>query len=64
MCMRNVFPTKPTDVIHLALSFLHKWKVLMKELEMEKVDNLVAAMMQFMINFNPLNTHPCDVGFI
>jgi hypothetical protein len=36
----------------------------MKELKMEKVDNLVAAMMQFMINFNPLNTHPSDVGFI
>jgi hypothetical protein len=64
MCMRNVFPANPTDVIHLGLSFVQKWKVLMKELQRRKVEALATTMLQFLKSFKPLNSHPSDVAFI
>jgi hypothetical protein len=31
ICMRKAFSDKLTDVIHLGMSFVHKWKILIKE---------------------------------
>jgi hypothetical protein len=64
MCMRKAFPDKSTDVIHLGLPFVQKWKILMKELERSKVEALMASMMQHSKNFRPLDSNPSDVGFI
>jgi hypothetical protein len=44
MCMRKAFSNKPIGVIHLGLSFVQKWKILIKELERSKVEALMASM--------------------
>jgi hypothetical protein len=62
--MTKVFLDKLIDIIHICLSFVQKWKILMKELERSKVEALVSLILQHMKNFRPLTSHPSDVGFI
>jgi hypothetical protein len=63
MCMRKGFLDKLNDVIHLGLSFVHKWKILVKELESSKVETLVISMLQHAKNFRPLDSNPLDMSF-
>jgi hypothetical protein len=64
MCIRKIFLDKPIDIIHLCLSFVQRWKILMKELERNKVEALTSLMLQHIRNFRPLASHLSDVGFI
>jgi hypothetical protein len=43
MYKRKEFLSNPTDIIHLGLSFVQKWKIFMKELERGNVEALVES---------------------
>jgi hypothetical protein len=58
MCMRKVFLDKPIDIIHLCLSFIQRWKILMKELARNKVEAPTSQMLVHIRNFRPLPFHP------
>jgi hypothetical protein len=64
MCIRKVLLDKSMDIIHLCLSFVQKWKILMNELERNKVEALVSLILQHIKNFRPLTSHPSNVGLI
>jgi hypothetical protein len=74
MCFQNAFPDKPLDIIYLffanfdiiylCLSFLQKWKILMKLVERAKIDGMVEMVMKATKEFRPLKSNPSDIGFI
>jgi hypothetical protein len=47
------FLEQPTDVVHLALSFLQKWKLLMQPVERSKVESLILMVQTFAREFKP-----------
>jgi hypothetical protein len=51
-------------IIHLGMSFLQKWKLLMKEVAKGKVEEKTKMVGQFAWEFKPLDSNPSDVGFI
>jgi hypothetical protein len=53
MCLQKKFPEKPTDVVHLALSFLQKWKLLMLMVERSKVETLTHMVQSYARTFKP-----------
>jgi hypothetical protein len=64
MCIQKKFPDKPTNVVHLALSFLQKWKMLMKMVESYMVENLTREVQAYARSFRPLESHPSNVSFL
>jgi hypothetical protein len=52
------------DIIYLGLSFLQKWKILMKLVERAKIDGTVEMVMKATKEFRPLKSNPSDIGFI
>jgi hypothetical protein len=46
------------------MSFLQKWKLLMKEVAKGKVEEKTKMVGQFAWEFKPLDSNPSDVGFI
>jgi hypothetical protein len=62
--IQKQFPAKAVDAVHLAMSFLQKWRNLMKAIEKTKVEKLVAAMLQRTEEFQPSAIQLSDVGFI
>jgi hypothetical protein len=40
MSIQKIFLDKPLDMVYLDLSFVQKWKILMKKLEKSKVEGV------------------------
>jgi hypothetical protein len=65
MCITKKFPNRTSDVIHLGLSYVQKWKILMTaDTEKIKVEGLVSQVLHHMESFEALHGNPSDVGFI
>jgi hypothetical protein len=64
ICIQHTFPNKSLDVVYYAVSFLQKWKLLMKATERSKVEALVKRMQEHARTFKPSNVDPSDVGFM
>jgi hypothetical protein len=58
------FLDKPTDIIYLCLSFIQKWKILMKAMTRSKMEAMLDVVLQHLRDFRPLNSSPTDVGFV
>jgi hypothetical protein len=50
--------------VHIVMSFLEKWRSMMKAIKKAKVEELVAAVLKQTKEFTPLMSHLFDVGFI
>jgi hypothetical protein len=64
ICIEKSFPEKLVDTVYLGLSFIQKWKLLMKELDISKVEDLAKTVLGYAKHFKPLESYPSDVGFI
>jgi hypothetical protein len=65
ICIQMIFPEKLLDVIHLGVSFVQKWTIVMKKLLVkERVVRMMELVLQHAKEFKPLASHPSDVGFI
>jgi hypothetical protein len=63
--IQMIFPEKLLDVIHLGVSFVQKWTIVMKKLLVkERVVRMMELVLQDAKEFKPLASHPSDVGFI
>jgi hypothetical protein len=50
--------------MYLGLSFIHKWRVLMKPLEKAEMEELAKSVMEYAKIFKPIPSSPSDVGFM
>jgi hypothetical protein len=64
MCINKCFPSAPMNLIHLGMSFLQRWCILMQKHTKTRVDRLLKLMAEQAQAFKPLDENPCDVGFI
>jgi hypothetical protein len=64
IAIRKNFPDKPFDIVYLGISFIQKWKFLMKKGVKVNVEEMTKVMMQFARGFKQLESNPYDVGFI
>jgi hypothetical protein len=64
MVIQKTFPETSLDIVYLGLSFVQKWKLLMKLLKKLKVEELMATVLKKAKDFKPLASFPCDVGVI
>jgi hypothetical protein len=62
--IKRLFSNKPIDTIYLGVAFLHKWRVLIKEPEKSKVEELLKALLKYAKMFRPVASCPSVVGFI
>jgi hypothetical protein len=53
MAIEHKFPKSPTDVIFLALSYLHRWAVLLKEADRERSETIKGEILSWMKTFKP-----------
>lgn len=62
ICIKQVILDKTIDTMYLGLSFIHKWRVLMKPLEKAKMEELAKSVMEYAKIFKPIPSSPCDAG--
>jgi hypothetical protein len=62
MRTQKIFPDKSLHVIQLGLSFVQKWKILMKTMEKAHEEKMVDLVLKFMEEFQPMNSNPSDVS--
>jgi hypothetical protein len=62
--MLKTFPGRPTNIIHLGLPFIQKWRILLGGAMKNKVEEIVEAVMVYAREIKALVTVPSDVGFI
>jgi hypothetical protein len=53
MAIEHKFPKSPTDVIFLALSYLQRWAVLLKEADRERLETIKGEILSWMKTFKP-----------
>ena len=53
MAIEKKFPKAPTDVVYLALSFMQKWCILLKEKDREHVEKIKDDIMGWLNGFKP-----------
>jgi hypothetical protein len=61
---KKTSPKRPLDVVHLGISFVQKWTLLMKPLEKERIRRMVELVLQRAKEFRPSLDTVSDVGFI
>jgi hypothetical protein len=62
--MQKQFPNSPIDVIYSGLSFIQRWKSVMRPLEKTKVESMLTQVTWHAREFRPLNDNMIDVGFM
>jgi hypothetical protein len=62
--MQKKFPNSPIDVVYYALSFIQKWKSLMRPLEKTKVELMLTQVTRHAREFRPSGEIVTDIGFI
>jgi hypothetical protein len=62
--MQKKFPNSPIDVVYYALSFIQKWKSLMRPLEKTKVELMLTQVTRHTREFSPSGEIVTDIGFI
>ena len=61
MAIERVFIKMPTDVIYVAISFLQRWSILLKEEDKERVWQVLEAIRSWLKNFQPKSSTATDV---
>jgi len=64
MAIENKFPKAPSDIIYVALSFLQKWSVLLKEEGRQRILQVEDEILRWMKNFRPsvlMSTDICEI---
>lgn len=61
MAIEKKFPKAPTDVMHIGLSFLQKWAILLQEEDRERLGNMKEEIIQWMKQFRPSTVMLSDV---
>jgi primosomal protein N' len=61
MAIEKIFVKAPTDVIYMAISFMQRWSVLLKEKDRDRVAQALEAILSWMKNFKPKTTTATDV---
>jgi hypothetical protein len=69
MCIQHAFPNNSFDVVYLALSFIQKWRILMRRSEKAMVESMVKKMQEFVGGLQLTNNllpdgALSDVGFL
>jgi hypothetical protein len=64
MCIQKKFPDKPLDTVYLTLSYIQKWRIIMRKPEKVKVEELMKTVLQFIKEFKPRGSAVSNVGFI
>lgn len=61
MAIEHKFPGAPTDVIFVALSFMQKWSLLLKEEDCQRVQQVKETILEGLKHFKPSSSSPTDV---
>jgi len=61
MAIEHKFPKSPTDVIFLALSYLQRWAVLLKEADQERMETTKGEILSWMKTFKPNDMLSSDI---
>lgn len=61
MTIRKAFIKSPSDVIHIAISLMQRWSLLLKEEDKLSVSQILEAILGWMKCFKPKTTAATDV---
>jgi hypothetical protein len=61
MAIEKTFVKMPTDVIYVAISFLQRWSILLKEKDKERVWQVLEAIRRWLKDFKPKISTATDV---
>jgi len=64
MAIEHKYPKSPTDIIYVALSYLQKWSVLLKEADRQRTMQVKDEILCWMRNFKPslvVATDVCEI---
>jgi type III secretory pathway component EscR len=64
MCISQIFPNKPINIIHLGVSFVQSWKILARSLAKSRMEQMMERVTEFANSFRPSDCIPHDVGFL
>jgi hypothetical protein len=64
MCIQKKLPNKLLGIVYLVLSYIQKWRIIMRKLEKVKVEELMKTVLQFVKEFKPWGSALSDVVFI
>jgi hypothetical protein len=64
ICMQKKIPNSSIDLIYSGLSFIQKWKCLMRSLEKTKLESMLAQVIRRVRGFRPSDNDITDVGFL
>jgi hypothetical protein len=62
--MEKRFPKSPHEILYNAISFLQKWKSLLKQKDLEKVRCLISSLKNWLCNFQPALGEVSDIEVI
>jgi hypothetical protein len=64
MAIEHKYPKSPTDIIYVALSYLQKWSILLKEADRQRIMQVKDEILCWMRNFKPslvVATDVCEI---
>ena len=61
MSIEQKFPKAPTDVVYLALSYLQKWSILLKDADRDRMEAINGEIMGWMRSFKPNEVMASDI---
>ncbi|TVU17160.1 hypothetical protein EJB05_33176, partial [Eragrostis curvula] len=64
MTIQRKFPDNPIDVMYIAVSYLQKWKLLLKPKERSEVEHIATRVLLSMKNFKASDVPVSDIAFI
>lgn len=64
MAIEHKFPKSPSDIIYIALSFMQKWSLLLKEDDRQRILQVKDEIICWMKSFKPSLLMTTDIGEI
>jgi hypothetical protein len=64
MAIEKSFSKAPADVMHVAISFMQKWSMLLKETDKERIDHIIDSILAWLKAFHPNVILQSDVSEI
>ena len=64
MAIERKYPKLPSDIIYVALSYLQKWNVLLKEEDRQQIVQVKDEILRWMKDFKPsslISTDICEI---
>jgi hypothetical protein len=61
MSIEHKFPKNPSDTMYIALSFMQKWSLLLKEEDRQRITQIKDEVLRWMRSFKPMVTVSIDI---